>query len=123
MPGGGAVQVEVGSAGDAVHVTVADEGPGIRPEDAAHLFDPFYTTKPKGTGLGLAICRRIAEAHGGRIAVDPPVGRGARLRVELPAPPGPAAPAAQRTAEDPLQFARGGRPAPRGAGLGNGARP
>jgi len=114
----------------AVHAAVAERG--VRTAEAqgaavaallallAVLFEPFCTTKSKGTGLGLAICRRIAGAHGGRIALEPAAGPGARLRVELPAPP---APAARRIAADPFQLARGGRPAPRGAGLGNGALP
>ncbi len=102
MPGGGAVRVDVGHERGTVVVTVADEGPGIAPEKAARLFEPFYTTKPKGTGLGLAICRRIAEGHGGRIALEGRAGPGARLRVELP----PAPPRADRA--EPLAAASGG---------------
>jgi two-component system, LuxR family, sensor kinase FixL len=46
---------------------VADTGPGLDPEVAARLFQPFVTTKPQGMGLGLSICREIIEAHGGRL--------------------------------------------------------
>jgi signal transduction histidine kinase len=80
-------------------VTVADSGPGIRPEHLTRVFEPFFTTKPdgQGTGLGLAICRRIVENHGGRISVASRQGGGAEFTVELPAgrpvhAPGPDAP-------------------------------
>jgi signal transduction histidine kinase len=43
------------------------------------------TTREKGTGLGLALCRRIAEAHGGSLALENPGERGARFRLALPA--------------------------------------
>ena len=54
-----------GSAG--VQIGVADEGVGIAPDDLERVFEPFYTTKPQGLGLGLSVCRRIVNAHGGRL--------------------------------------------------------
>ncbi len=69
-----------------VRLDVSDNGPGIPAADRDRVFDPFYTTKPDGigTGLGLSICRRIVEAHGGRIEIgDSPEG-GARILVTLP---------------------------------------
>lgn len=68
-----------------VTLTVADRGPPVPPETFAHLFEPFYTTKPDGLGLGLAICKSIAEAHGGRLEVErrnPPPGL--VFRIHLP---------------------------------------
>ena len=91
-------------------VTVTDEGPGISPARAVHVFEAFYTTKPKGTGLGLAICRRIAVAHGGHLRVEAHPGPGARLRLELPVGARPAIPLTPAPSADGagLQPARGG---------------
>lgn len=70
--------------GGRVKIAVQDDGPGIDPEVAAHIFDPFVTTKTRGTGLGLAIVRRIVEEHGGTVAVDEHEGAGARIVATLP---------------------------------------
>jgi signal transduction histidine kinase len=90
---GNAIQA-VGTAGR-VHVaserngawcalTVSDTGPGIPAERQASIFEPLVTTRSTGTGLGLALCKRIVEAHGGRISLSSPPGEGATFRVELP---------------------------------------
>jgi len=50
-------------------LTVQDNGPGIAPDAAARIFDPFYSTKPDGMGMGLAICRSIVTMHGGNITL------------------------------------------------------
>ncbi|HEX8907774.1 MAG TPA: ATP-binding protein [Anaeromyxobacteraceae bacterium] len=64
-------------------VAIADSGPGISDAMLPRLFTPFATSKPHGTGLGLAICRRILDAHGGRIEVKNRALGGAEVRVYL----------------------------------------
>ena len=54
-----------------VRITVADNGPGLEPEVAERLFEPFRTTKDSGMGLGLSISAAIVEAHGGRLWAEP----------------------------------------------------
>lgn len=78
LPGGGAVEVQ-------------DDGPGFTPEDRARAFERFakLSARPTGgeasTGLGLSIARSLTEAMGGRLELESQPGRGATLRVILPA--------------------------------------
>jgi PAS domain S-box-containing protein len=65
-------------------VSVSDTGIGLSPEQAEHIFDAFYTTKPHGTGMGLRISRSIVESHGGRLWAGENVPRGARFHFTLP---------------------------------------
>ncbi len=68
----------------ALKISVRDNGPGFTPEQMRRVFEAFYTTKTKGTGLGLAICRRIIEAHKGRIFLGDHPGPGAEFILILP---------------------------------------
>jgi two-component system, LuxR family, sensor kinase FixL len=68
-----------------VVITVADTGPGIAPEIAGRLFQPFVTSKPSGLGIGLSISSDIVRAHGGAIAAGPRPGGGTIFTVTLPA--------------------------------------
>jgi nitrogen-specific signal transduction histidine kinase/CheY-like chemotaxis protein len=69
-----------------VRVSVRDTGTGIRSEDVAHIFEPFYSTKEqgKGTGLGLATVHGIVQQHGGRVDLETELGRGSTFYVYLP---------------------------------------
>jgi C4-dicarboxylate-specific signal transduction histidine kinase len=64
-------------------VSIEDNGPGIPADALPRLFEPFFTTRPNGLGIGLAICRRIVEAHGGRIWGEN-TANGARFSFTLP---------------------------------------
>lgn len=79
-------QVTIGSAGtsEGVEISVTDNGPGIAPQIADRLFDPFATTKGNGTGLGLPISRTIVSSHGGTITVGAAEPRGCVFSVRLP---------------------------------------
>jgi two-component system sensor kinase FixL len=71
------------SAPGMVEIAVADTGPGIAPEIAEKLFQPFMTTKQQGMGVGLSISRTIIEAHGGRLWAESNPGGGTVFRLTL----------------------------------------
>lgn len=66
-------------------LAIADDGPGISPEDKPRLFEPYFSTKKSGTGLGLAIVSSIVTDHGGFVRVRDNKPRGAIFIIELPA--------------------------------------
>ena len=82
-PPGGTVHLTVAHGA----VTIADEGPGIEPEDLPRIFDRFYRSprarSQPGSGLGLAIVRQIAEAHGGSVTVEQST-QGTTMKLTLP---------------------------------------
>jgi nitrogen fixation/metabolism regulation signal transduction histidine kinase len=67
-----------------VAIEFADNGPGMTPETASKVFDPYFTTRGEGTGLGLAVVKSIIVQHGGSIAVQSEPGKGATFRIVLP---------------------------------------
>ena len=87
-PRGGTVRVYVGVANAAIRVRVADEGPGIPPEQREKIFEAFYRGREDperpGSGLGLAIARAIVTAHGGSIWVEETTGGGSAFVFDLP---------------------------------------
>lgn len=92
-PAGTPIKVWALKTADASSIEVADQGPGIPPEDRDKVFDMFYRVQAAdsqvaGTGLGLAICRGIVEAHGGTIKAEPGLhGTGTCIIIHLPPPP------------------------------------
>jgi two-component system, cell cycle sensor histidine kinase and response regulator CckA len=72
------------AAGEHVRLTVTDSGHGMRAEELAQIFKPFYTTKSQGTGLGLAIVQSIIQANGGVISAASEPGAGTAFNIYLP---------------------------------------
>jgi signal transduction histidine kinase len=88
-PRGGTVRARLCVAGDQAVVEIDDEGPGIPPEEAPHIFERFYRGRDanragEGSGLGLSIARAILDAHGGAISVESTPGHGTTMRFTLP---------------------------------------
>lgn len=89
-PAGGSVQLGIRDGQEGVRLTVRDTGPGFRPEEIPHLFEPFFRGKSagesqvKGSGLGLAIAARLAELLGGQLSAANGAGGGAQLELYLP---------------------------------------
>ncbi len=88
-PSGTAIHLYAKREGDAIRLGVADEGPGIEPEEVSRVFERFYRTDAArsghgGTGLGLAIAKEIVEAHGSSIDVESTLGAGTTFSFALP---------------------------------------
>ena len=95
-PVGGVVTVTADRVAERIRVRVADEGPGIAPDDVAHVFERFYradtsratdpaTGRATGLGLGLTIARELLAANGGRIGVERTGPDGTTFLIDLPA--------------------------------------
>jgi signal transduction histidine kinase len=84
--GGTVIEVSARRGGEEWIVIVDDNGRGVEPEQASRIFGMFSRVDvgAEGTGIGLAVCRRIVEAHGGRIWVEPRAGGGSSFRFTLP---------------------------------------
>jgi signal transduction histidine kinase len=82
---GGAVAIETGGDTRALEIRVCDSGEGMSEDVLARVFEAFFTTREGGTGLGLPIARRIAEAHGGTLALSSREGEGTVATLSLPA--------------------------------------
>ena len=89
VPGTGQVTVSLSTIAGRARVEVADNGPGIPPDEQKHIFEKFHQLKgemdekPKGSGLGLAICKSIITYLGGRIWVVSKPGAGAKFIFDL----------------------------------------
>ncbi|MCW8378667.1 sensor histidine kinase [Streptomyces justiciae] len=89
-PSGTPIRIGVGTTGAYAVLEVADEGPGLPPEQSSRIFERFYradtsrTRATGGSGLGLAIVQSLVTAHSGRVEVDSVPGQGAVFRVLLP---------------------------------------
>ena len=84
MTNGGELVIKGFRLEDEVYISVVDTGCGISEEYLDNIFDPLFTTKARGTGLGLTVCKRIAEAHGGKIITKSHSGIGSCFTVVLP---------------------------------------
>jgi signal transduction histidine kinase len=86
----GPVVIGVATDDEAVVLTVADHGPGLSKEQAAHIGEPFYRPDPSrtrdsgGTGLGLYLASLVATAHGGELSLLDTQGNGAKFVARLP---------------------------------------
>ena len=85
-PAGGAVTLHAERLPGRLDLVVRDTGPGVPPDLAEQVFEPFVTGRADGTGLGLAIARELADAHGGRLFLRNSEA-GAVFVLELPQPP------------------------------------
>ena len=78
------IEVATERQGDAVRLSVSDNGGGFPEALMSRIFEPYVTTKPRGTGLGLAIVKKIIDEHKGRISIDNRASRGASVSILLP---------------------------------------
>jgi signal transduction histidine kinase len=65
-------------------ITIADNGPGISPENLTRIREPLFTTKSFGTGLGIPAVEQIATQHGGSLELTSELGKGAAFTIKIP---------------------------------------
>ncbi len=103
-PAGGTVEIDCRRVAGTLTLSVTDEGPGVSEADRERIFEPGFrgaaSAGTKGSGLGLSLVRHFVEEHGGSIAVENVVDRGARFTVKLPGVPLPVR--ARRSADGTL---------------------
>jgi PAS domain S-box-containing protein len=87
MPEEGTLEIGSTQTNGNVEIVFADTGMGISEETMSKLSKPLFTTKAQGMGFGLAICKRVVEAHGGKISVESVLGKGTTFTVTLPVEP------------------------------------
>ena len=78
------ITIEAIGAGESVHLSVSDNGPGVLAEFKPQLFELLSTTKQTGMGLGLWLCKHIVTRYGGSIRYDDGIGGGAKFMIEFP---------------------------------------
>jgi signal transduction histidine kinase len=86
-PSGGTISVDCRRRADELQVTIEDNGPGVSPADAGHIFERGFRGTAggeAGSGIGLAVVRDLVEAHGGSIRLNPESARGASFILRLP---------------------------------------
>jgi signal transduction histidine kinase len=84
IPENGTLELTNRQGEEEVEFIFRDTGTGMSEQTIARIFTPLFTTKAKGMGFGLAICKRIVEAHNGKIKVESAVGKGTTFTVTLP---------------------------------------
>jgi len=89
-PRNGRITMGADAKSDSMVIWVRDTGPGIPPEQLAHVFEPHWRAPGSvpGAGLGLSIVRSLVEAHGGEVSIDSVIGKGTALTLSLPLPRG-----------------------------------
>ena len=83
-PSGGRVEVRVEVENGQARISVADDGPGVDPDQLSRIFEPYFSTHDSGTGLGLPIACRIAEEHNGGVTAHNRQQGGLEVTISLP---------------------------------------
>ena len=84
MPKGGTLTISSQIIDENLSLQFSDSGEGMSEDTLHKIWVPLFTTKAKGIGFGLSICKRIVEAHGGRIFAESTIGKGTTITVALP---------------------------------------
>lgn len=87
MPEGGTLTIKGEASGEKIRISFKDTGIGIQQENLEKIWNPLFTTKAKGMGFGLPTCKRIIEAHEGKITVKSKPEKGTTFTIILPLKP------------------------------------